>query len=214
MAQTVNSIKLTKLEKKVIIALFNSPQWIEPYKETRPEGNNVYGIAKQVYGESVLNPYQDLSLKYSVRSSLNRILKHLWKRELVLKCRPNYYYSWEKVKDRNGTVIGWWGKTLRYLRSYKYDERGSNFVSVPRFARLPDRTHIWWLLTDKGRDLAEELTGITQRRERCRSCNCWSEQRQICQIERIGEGWKELDECEDENYWKWDDDLEGWWPAH
>lgn len=208
-AENVKLINLTIRGKQVLVALFHSPQREGEYEEKRPEGNNVYGIAKQVYGSSVLKPHLNLSLKPSVRSSLNRLLKHLWKKGLILKCRPRYRYGWYKSPGYWEDSLAYWEKRFEGLEGYEYGNVRPEFISVPPFTRLPNRTHVWWILTAKGCDLAEEITGIKTRRERCQGCNCWSENHQTCQLERIGEDWKKRDECDEENVWEWHDEY-GW----
>jgi len=154
--QDVNSIKLTKLEKKVLTALLE----LKPQEEYCPkEGNNIEGIASIVYGEEVFGCERrgghacvDLSVCYAAKSSLSRALKSLWKKGLVKKCKPIYESYWVKG---NESGVGFYNRELVHLRavSIDFDRYRIEEISVKH---LPDRTHVWWLLTEKGIKYAKE----------------------------------------------------------
>ena len=74
-------------------------------------------------------------------------------------------------------------------------------------------TRVWWFLTDRGKAVFEEITGIKRLRERCRNCECWDEERDQCKIERIGKRALTLEECRDEGFWHWVE-YEGWVPVN
>ena len=219
----VNSIKLTKLEGRVLNALFEKR--VAEYGNYPDEGNNVDGIAKIVYGDKVLNrekiggPYvSNTSVCYSAMSSLSRVLTRLVKKGLVKRCTPYYHGSWE-VADKERGSVGFWYRRLLNLSSSWVDEEGdwrTDTIMIGRFARLPHGTRVWWILTDRGKDVFEEITGIKQLRERCRDrcrkCECWDEERGQCKIERIGKEALSLEECREEGYWHWVE-HEGWIPG-
>ena len=48
---------------------------------------------------------------------------------------------------------------------------------------------------------------------RCRNCECWDEERDRCNIERIGKRALTLEECADEGFWHWVE-HEGWVPRN
>ena len=162
----VNSIKLTKLERRVLKALFEKR--VTEYGSYPDEGNNVEGIAKIVYGDKVLHRERigghyvsNLSVCYSAKSSLSRVLKQLVKKGLVKRCTPYYHGRWEGVDKESGSV-GFWNRRLLNLSSCWVDEEGDwrkGTISIGRFTVLPHGTRVWWVLTDRGKADLEEITG-------------------------------------------------------
>ena len=140
----VNSIKLTKLERKVLKALFEKR--VTEYGSYPDEGNNVEGIAKIVYRDQVLNcekagghKISNLSVCYSAKSSLSRVLNRLVKKGLVKRCTPYYHGRWE-VADKERGSGGFWYRRLLNLSSCWVDEEGdwrNGTISIDRFTSLP-----------------------------------------------------------------------------
>ena len=221
----VNSIKLTKLERRILEVL-SKQRPRESYDYYPEEGNDTRGIASMVYGEKVLkrervggNYCSDISIAYSAKSSLSRALKSLWNKGLVKRCKPRYRRYWHKPDDwdrERGRSIGFYGADLMGLNDSWVNEKGiycTDYIRASSFSKLPRRTKEWWILTDSGKDVFEELTGIKRLRERCRKCECWDEERGRCKIERVGEKALTLEECGEEGFWHWNE-YEGWVPRH
>ena len=211
----VNSIKLTKLERRILKAL-SKKRPRESYEYYPEEGNDTYGIASIAYGRDVLNPYHNTYLTDSAKSSLSRALKSLWRKGMIKKCLPRYRRYWHKPDDWNKErgVVGFYGADLTGLNASWLNEKGvycTDYIRASGFSQLPHRTRVWWILTDRGKDVFEEITGIKRLRERCRKCECWDEERDQCKIERIGKRVLTLEECRDEGFWHWVE-YEGWVP--
>jgi len=157
--ENVNLCKLTKLEKKVLAAL--SKQRVERMFHY-PEGNDITGIAKLVYGEEVLDCARrgghhcsDVSLCFAAKSSLSRTLNRLYQTGLVKKCKPIRHYGWFK---RNNELDrgGFYGILWKFLKTVSINEKGLFVVEKLNFKDLPWKCHVWWMLTDRGRKLAEK----------------------------------------------------------
>ncbi len=216
----VNSIKLTKLERRVLKALFEKR--VAEYGNYPNEGNNVEGITKIVYGDRALNCEKagghyvsDVSVCYSAKSSLSRTLKSLWMKGMVKKCHPRYRRYWHKPNEWNRERVGggFYGADLMGLDASWINEEGisyTNYIRASGFSQLPHRTRVWWILTDKGKDVVEEITGRNKLRDRCRTkCESWDEDRDQCSIERIGKKALTLENCSEEGVWHWVE-HEGW----
>ena len=152
--QNVNSMKLTKLEFKVLQS-FKTPSSHEYY----PEGHNLEEIATVVFGKDVFNVERrggryvgDVNICYAAKSSLSRTLKNLWQKELVKKCQPIYIRKWQHLEDRDGSILKFYGIAQRYLRII-WLRYGRYVVEELDFQFLPDRCHVWWMLTDKAKGL-------------------------------------------------------------
>ena len=163
--ENVNSIKLTKLETKVLAALKKG----KPKERFShfPEGNDIQGIARIVWGDEVFNCAKrgghycsDVTLCYAAKSSLSRVLKKLWQYGLVKRCKPIYHYGWYKPYiDQNGEKYsGFYGliRELQFLRAISLTETGQYNVEKILFKSLPYHCRVWWILTDRGRKLAEK----------------------------------------------------------
>jgi hypothetical protein len=156
----VNSIKLTKLERDVLLVLSQAPD-----SEYYPEGNDIYSIAKKVFGDAVLDCERrgghhcsDLRLAHAAKSSISRTLKNLFHKGLVKRCIPIYHYGWTRVHFRDGTTNGFYGKLrdLQFLKAASINEHGLCVVEKLAFKELPDRCHVWWILTEKGKQRLNE----------------------------------------------------------
>lgn len=107
-------------------------------------------------------------------------------------------------------------EALKLLRLKGENEEGiqcTDYILASGFYELPHRTRVWWILTDRGKDAIEEVTGVKRLRERCRKCECWDEEKDQCIIERIGKRALTLEECREEGYWHWVE-YEGWIPGN
>lgn len=219
----VNSIKLTKLEGRVLKAL-SKQRPSESYEYYPKEGNDTCGLASMVYGQNVLNCAQvggyytsNLSVAYSAKSSLSRTLKNLWRKGIVKKCHPEYRSYWHKPDERGRERgdVGFYGADLKGLNASWLNEEGdqcTDHIQAYSFSQLPPRTRVWWIPTDRGKDVIEEITGVKRLRERCRKCECWDEEKDGCALERIGKSALTLEECGDEGIWHWFE-HEGWMPG-
>ena len=161
-SKSVNSIKLTKLEKRVLEAL-SQPRSKDKYEHYPDEGNDQKGLGKLVFGDDVLNCERrgghfcsDISMCYATRSSLSRILKQLFLKGLVKRCEPIYYYGWTPRYDENS--CGYYGKTKRFLRAISI-EYGRYKIEEWPFRELPYRCHVWWILTEKAKHVLADLKG-------------------------------------------------------
>ena len=212
--ENVNPARLTKLEKKALIALLNFPRRGESPTFT-PEGNNAKGIATVIYGAKAFEERSSYLTK-SAKASMSRLLNNLWKKGLVLKCKPSYRSFWcnDDWADK-----GFWMREYTGMCAFHY-RAGNEFIAKEELDVWDYGTKVWWRLSNTGRDLIEEITGIKAkrereiivikaRRERCRGCNCWIEEKDQCDLQRIKEKWKELDECREKNVWEWHDEY-GW----
>lgn len=164
-----NLIKLRKMEKKVLIALLQPNKTEYNYPK---EGNDMKGIAEIVYGQKVLNCErigehycENLSVCYSAKSYLSNILNELFRKGLVKKCSPNYHYYWQKKDEFESDSTGSWRKELKGLQARWYESTSGQFIigniSLDRWTRLPTNTKFWWILTDKGKEIAG--TGLRER---------------------------------------------------
>jgi hypothetical protein len=147
-----NLIKLTPLEKRVLIAVATPVKKESNYFY---EGYNTEGIASQVYGDEVLNDYyHNLSICPAAKSTLSRTLKSLFNKGMVKKCKPHYRYRWGRYGDDepDGPDYNFPCKDLEHLDArYKKDDKIiDETIRVPTFTSLPKRTHVWWMITDKG----------------------------------------------------------------
>uniref|UniRef100_A0A6M3LY08 Uncharacterized protein n=1 Tax=viral metagenome TaxID=1070528 RepID=A0A6M3LY08_9ZZZZ len=220
----VNSIKLTNLEGRVLEAL-SKQRPRESYEYYPKEGNDTCGLAAMVYGQGALNCERvggnicsGVSVAYSAKSSLSRALKSLWMKGMVKKCHPRYRRYWHKPNewDRERGDVGFYGADLTGLNASWVNEEGvhcTDYVRASGFSQLPHRTRVWWILTDREKDIVEDITGIKRLRERCRNCECWDEDGDRCKIERIGKRALTLEECREEGYWHWVE-YEGWVPGN
>lgn len=183
MSEKVNLIKLTKLERKVVVALLK-PRKRGKYDPDYPkQGNDTYGLASIVYNEKGLDPYRNLSLTCAVKSSLSRVLNRLYRKGLVKKCKPIYRYSWHKKEggDDSG-LVSYHGKDFEGFRAYEYGKNHEIIGRTTMYESLPHRTKVWWILTEKGKNIAEEISGVKAERrkrllERCKGCMNWYEKK-------------------------------------
>lgn len=164
--KNINFIKLTKLERKVLIVLFNSPRR-EEYKGSfhkLPEGCDTQSIAKGIY-EDPFSRHDHL--KASVRSSLSRILNNLWKKGLIFKCYPRYTKTyWHKDewgegdgfpgRDYEGLMAIQWREYIDVFSKQEKMERFGTFLSAAKYDQLPHNTKIWWILAEQGKAALEE----------------------------------------------------------
>lgn len=158
----VNSIKLTKLEKKVLAALSKGKPR-EEYQYHPEEGNDTRGIAELVFGKEVFHCERrggqycfNITLCYAAKSSLSRVLKSLWLKGLVKRCRPIYRYGWHKADEDLGPFYGKM-RLMQFLRVVSIDEKGMFHLQELHFKQLPYRCRVWWMLTEKGKELAREV---------------------------------------------------------
>jgi hypothetical protein len=127
-----------------------------------PEGNDIAGIAVIVFGKAVLHVERrggsycgDVSLCYSAKSSLSRSLKQLHQKGLVKKCFPVYERGWIIFDDRNGVKRRYYGVRNKALKATWKDDKGLWVVEWLAFRSLPGGCHVWWMLTERGKDLIE-----------------------------------------------------------
>ena len=168
--QTVNSIKLTKLERKILSAIFEGrkPSCPEFAKYEVSIGSDYEGIAEIVFGDSVLHTDKknghfctDLSVCYAAKASLCRSLKNLFKKGLVKKCHPIYRRGWQKPDewDKEHGIGAFYTKVSEELRVTCVNEQGqtsNETLRIGQYQHLPHRCHVWWMLTEKGMKYAKE----------------------------------------------------------
>jgi len=161
-------MKLGKNEKKILISLLQ--KYIEGEKYAYFfEGKSISILAEEIYDEPIREEYPFIytcALLNKVKSSLSRSLNTLWKKDLVFKGKPIYNRYWKK---KGGYMI----KDLEAINLYKYNISYDNKIIdwapefqqepdkqidwLPKWARLPSKTKIWWVLTEKGREIGENL---------------------------------------------------------
>jgi hypothetical protein len=157
----VNSIKLTKLEKSVLEAI--SQPKPRGHSENYPEGSDEFGIASTIWGDQVLNRESrgghfcgDVSLAHSARSSLSRTLKQLLFKGLVKKCKPVYQRGWVRgTLISSGEKYGLYDIVSKFLRAQWLGDSGWRYEKL-NFERLPRGCHVWWQLTEKGKEVKQE----------------------------------------------------------
>ncbi|MFW9890307.1 MAG: hypothetical protein ACFFER_19165 [Candidatus Thorarchaeota archaeon] len=172
MAESVNFMKLTKTEERVLVALLE-PASTKTYALYPDKGNDQAGIGKIIYGYHAQSPYrgQGYRLRFSVKTMLSRSLNSLWKKGLVFRCKPFYgtrgngdfpylrklkglkVYSWRLVHDEV-TIRN----NLEPIEGLVHEE--TMRTSVYGWARLPHYTKVWWILTDEGEKLANHLKEV------------------------------------------------------
>jgi len=160
------SMKLGNVEKRILVALLIQRK--QDYSIGYPEGNDIRGIAKFVYG--IVEPQSEgLYMNPSNYSSLSATLHKLFKKGLVKMCIPVYHRRWIKEdKDHyiSGHIDRKGSRELKLLvKEYdipdKYEEicpKWNPYSSESTFdIRLPYRTHKWWMLTERGKEIALHL---------------------------------------------------------
>lgn len=163
----IKSTKLGKIEKLTLLALLEPKEhYMGDMGFKHPEGNDVEGIAGLVFGEKVLNCEKPgghyctgRSVCYSAKSSLSRTLHMLWLKGFVKYCKPIYRYAWHPA-DPESDSVGFYGKTSKTLRCAELRGDGHLWTTdelFPLKTELPHRTHVWWKLTERGREKALEL---------------------------------------------------------
>lgn len=146
--QIVNSVKLTKLEQKILQS-FSQPAKDEYY----PEGHSINEIALLIYGSKALTNYSiGNQIKAPVKSSLSRSLKQLHHKGLVKKGVPIYRYGWIINEDLDGSAIKYYGKIESFLKATSKNDNGLWHVESLSFKSLPDGCHVWWMLTGKAKE--------------------------------------------------------------
>lgn len=165
--EVVNLIKLTKLEKQVLVALLEGKPKGE-YDYYPDEGSDVKGIAKILYGSDVFGCERrggricmDLqgSVCYAVKASLSRTLKQLFRKGLVKRCKPIYASFWVKANPEYESG-GYYTRRIRYLRAISIHNGGKYRVEEIQCRELPERCHVWFMLTDEGKEQAGRLGDV------------------------------------------------------
>lgn len=159
--ETVNSIKLTKTEKKVLVVLL-TPRKCEAITYP-PVGNDSAGIAFQIWGDKAKSPYFGMNetLSYSAKTRISRTLNSLWRKGLVLKGLPEYQYGYCPYTyfDDPGVFRQ---RDLVLLRVFDYSGETDYEIhahSSDRHFQLPTNTKVWWMLSDNGINIAKEIAG-------------------------------------------------------
>lgn len=153
----VNLIKLTNLERNVLAALAQS-RGNDRYPQ---QGNDEYGIS-QILLPASLDPYLNLSLTSSTRSSLSRALNTLYRKGLVKKCTPSYRYVWHKRDDEVG-LVGYFGKEYSLEMVVREAAQPAKLEFFGR-RTLPRRVRYWWMLNEKGKSLISKEAADGQAR--------------------------------------------------
>ncbi len=206
MTETANLVRLTKTEKKILVVLLKQ---IEGDKwTTYPRGNNAKEIARVVYGSKAIGSgdYFNQSSKVMMSRNLNK----LWKKGLVLKCKPNYKALWH-TREQTFASTGFEFRVLTGLTAYKYGGHGEWDGKYVKAEKMLHNTKVWWMLTDEGAMIAEEIAGITPRRKRCNQCFFGLNEKDECQHSyHAAENPLEIDECEyfkNKNEWELNEDA-------
>jgi hypothetical protein len=164
----VNSIKLTKLEGKVLRFLSENRQK-EEYEYPPEEGNDILHIASKIYGaEALTSNLWRTGVKESPKSSISRTLRALWNKGLVKVGKPHYRKYWCKCSDYDkekgfgggfnsvelvGLNVAWLNNKEVYCTDY---------IRFFKRTTLPLQTKKWWLLTDKGKEVAPVSVGVEE----------------------------------------------------
>jgi len=159
--ETVNSIKLTKTERKVLVVLLTPRE--EEYCTYPPHGNDSAGIALQIWGSEARSPYsgQGDTLSYSAKTRISRTLNSLWRKGLVLRGVPEYEYGYFDcyVLDEPKPLHY---RDLVLLRVFDYSgyiDYEIHAHSSDRHFKLPTNTKVWWMLSDNGTNITKEIAG-------------------------------------------------------
>jgi hypothetical protein len=144
--KSVNLIKLTPMEFRVIEAL-NQPQ-----NEGYPEGHGTNELAVLVYGSKALTHYSmGDEITSSVKTSLSRVLKQLFEKGCVRRCKPVYHYGW--IKLYGASIGGYYGVIEKKLKVIWRQKDGSYVGEWRQFEFLPFGCHVWWMLTPEAKEL-------------------------------------------------------------
>lgn len=211
-----NLMRLTKLEGKVLVALLEqtvfhrkcrrhkegrNDYWDKAlpdidWKDDMPDGSHTERIAEAVYRDTRSMMYGG-RLVPSVKSSMSRVLAILYRKGLVKRAKPIYQKAhWQKEENE----YGYWTRRLSYLSARWISDEGEiteGSIHLLPSTSLPRGVHVWWLLTDKGWDLAEELNGRKKKRERCSTCWRWNslECMTVERLRGIADRWDEIENC-------------------
>lgn len=153
-------MKLGKNEKRVLVLLLE-PTKSEPYLNYPKEGKSIGLLAEDVYpNKQVREKYPGLmginNLLNSVMVSLTNTLNSLHRKYLVIKAKPIYKRKWEpKNNDKHFGGSGYMTKNLIGFKNAR--DNWDVDINITKYTELPDKTKLWWILTDKGRELAEKL---------------------------------------------------------
>jgi len=152
-------MKLGKNEKR-ILSLLLKPTKIEPFNYPE-DGKSIGILADDVYpNKQVREEYPGSigirSLLNSVVVSLTNTLNSLHMKEFVHKAKPIYKRYWEpKNNDKHFGGPGFMTKDLIGFKNAR--DNWKMEIDIPKYTTFPDKTKFWWILTDKGREMAEKL---------------------------------------------------------
>lgn len=158
-------MKLGKNEKKILVSLLEHyglhyDKRLRRNTSYYPKGKNSSLLAKSVYPDKEITDIEG-NLINTVKASLSTTLNNMWKKGLVKKAKPDYVYKWHpKDTEFGSTSGGCMHCELISFNAKEYQENGEikrSTINVPRLKSLPTYTRIWWILTDKGYKIAEEL---------------------------------------------------------
>lgn len=161
-------MKLGKNEKKILVVL--KKVYVQ-YGLDYPEGKSMGILAKEIYNKPIRDEYPSpytCALLNKIKASLIRSLNNLWKKGLIYKGKPIYRSYWEKEHiehygDGKEEIIGGcMTRKLERIELQTYDTihgyDPSKELSIPHYTYcLPSKTKIWWVLTDKGKEIAKKL---------------------------------------------------------
>ena len=153
-------MKLGKNEKRVLVLLLE-PAKSEDYSIYPTDGKSIGLLAEDVYPnkqvrEKGVGMMNICNLLNSVVVSLSNTLNSLYMKEFIIKAKPVYRRIWEpKNDDKHFGGPGYMTKDLIGFKNVR--DNWEVDISIIKFTRLPDKTKLWWILTDKGRELANKL---------------------------------------------------------
>lgn len=177
-----NKVKLGKIEKQILKLLLQGEKDPsgdiiirgQPVYGYPPEGGSLRWLAKEIYGPDALERH-DLAYYGSVvrtkpEVSISRALNNLFKKELVkVAVHPWKRERWRKPDEKGHGFYGTYVKddkvvhaTVKYWaqRAEQVELRNENTYTT----ELPHSVKKWWMLTDKGKDLIEEILGMKEQR--------------------------------------------------
>lgn len=168
--ENVNSTKLTndgvrlgKMEKQVLHLLTLPARYSIPNYDTTgypPDGSCVSLLAKEIYGHDAFDCGG--AMKDLPKVALSRILHRLYRKGLVrIYWHPRQSRVWEKIDDVPG-IYGFYGSDQKsisvWVREWGRLEYDTELQNPNTYAtELPSHVKRWWALTDKGREVAQQL---------------------------------------------------------
>ena len=152
-------MKLGKNEKKILKILFKEKDFgskimgysYNPTHDIKIIQNfrTIKEIARFIYGEDG----EDFlgNLKSTVKVSLSRTMKNMYKKKLVQKGKLTYQRFWNKENK-------YMSSKLKYLHIHEYEKKGYDIIeNFSPYSYTPYNIRFIWILTEKGKEIVSNL---------------------------------------------------------